>query len=1089
MNTLPLSDRLKSMLVDLAEPTRNLDQAIVRETVLLLRDELRAREEEHRHTDDRYRLAVDAARIGVWDWDPASGRVTWNSHYSDIFGFPASQFQGTHDDLIRFAHPADVQKLSELLLAARRERLHLDHTFRIRKPDGSVRWIRTQGGCHYNADGGVIRMTGTAIDISDQVQWRMLAASEAKARARAEELSVMLEAVPAFTFLAHDAECRRISCSSATRKLLRVPEGFSVSKSAPSDKRPTSFRVFQGDVELADDELPLQMAARTGKEIRNVELRLKFEDATYRDIYGDAVPLFDDAGRVRGAVGSFTDITDRNVASRKLQASEERLRLALQAGKMGTWDWSLTTGQSEWNEEMYRQLGYAPGAVKAGYDAWAARILPADLAQAERQVSDSFERGGDYLCEYRVLDPDGQIRTLEGRCSTELNADGKPIRSYGVVIDVTAERNAAQQAHESERRVRGMLDSLPEHIAVLDAGGVIEFVNASWRSFAATNGGAAPVVSVGVNYLSVCRRSAASGDEIAGRCADLLDEVLGGRRDDFAMEYPCHAAGERRWFVMHARRYGDGTSGAIISHVDITARKLAEENIRASEARLAAALEGGRMGLWEWNLNDNHSVWNATEYELLGLPVGEGNVPTNLFFDRVHPDDAGPLNRVLSDVMKAGSEFYHEVRIRRADGQERWLAAAGKLIRDASGKPRTMIGVNYDITRRKLIEEQLGEAKRIAEQAKAAAEGANASKDKFLAMLSHELRTPLTPVLTATELLQSDSTLSADSQECVQMIRRNVEIEMRLIDDLLDITRISRDKLVLQPRRLNVHLEISIAVRSFRHEASAKLLLIETSLDADEHHIEADPSRFQQVIRNLISNSIKFTPASGRIAIRTSNTDANELRIEVIDTGVGIAPEVLPTVFNAFEQGGRETTRQFGGLGLGLAICKTITELHQGRIVATSQGAGKGATFTLHFPISAIPKPVAKIKPPRPLAELNCAILLVEDDDDSRRMLGRLLLRIGCKVETAGTVADALRLAKAQKFDVVISDISLPDATGLDLMREFKSRYEIKGIALTGHGAEDDVDKSKAAGFEAHLTKPIDFFTLKKTLHQITELF
>jgi PAS domain S-box-containing protein len=604
---------------------------------------------------------------------------------------------------------------------------------------------------------------------------------------------------------------------------------------------------------------------------------------------------------------------------------------------------------------MYRQLGYAPGSVKPCYDAWTNRVLPEDLAKAEAQVRDSFKVGGDYRCEYRVRDADGQVRWLEGRCHTDCDADGRPTRTYGVVIDVTAERRAAEAMRASERYVRGMLDALPEHVAVLDQRGVIEAVNLPWRRFAETNGSSAPEVSVGTDYLAVCRRAADAGDRIAGEVARLLEEILSGQRAEFSLEYPCHAPGQKRWFTMHARRHLDGPRGVVISHVDITERKLAEESIRASEARLSAALVGGRMGLWEWDVRTDTSVWNAIEYELLGLPVGEGNVPTNLFFDRVHPDDAAPFSRILAEVMESGSEFYHEVRIRRADGQECWLAAAGQLSRDAAGKPLKMIGVNYDITQRKLAEARLREAR-------AEAEAANRAKDRFLAILSHELRGPLSPIAITLEYWETlANQLPADFREDMAMIQRNLDLQTRLIDDLLDFNRIVTGKLSIRLEPTNVHVLLRRCVDANRGQLDSKGLTAALNLGAASGDIVADPVRLEQVFGNVLRNAIKFTAAGG-IEIETEDLPSGGggdgggekppfIRVRIRDTGVGIATGVSPeSLFEPFEQGGRDRTRQYGGLGLGLSICRGFVRAHGGRISAASDGAGKGTTITIDLP-------------------------------------------------------------------------------------------------------------------------------------------
>jgi len=763
---------------------------------------------------------------------------------------------------------------------------------------------------------------------------------------------MLFELAPVGLAIARDSECRHIEPNPAFRRLLRLPLDANASRSAPLGERPTNFRVLQNGVEAAPEDLPMQVVARTGIPINGSECHVEFDDGSVVHLLGSSSPLFDEHARPRGCIGAFIDITDRKRTEQALLDRKNRLRLALEAGHLGTWDWDIATGAHVWNDEMYRQLGYAPGSVLPCYDAWIKRIVPEDRADAEAQVRDSFKHGGDYRCEYRVLLDDGQVRWLDGRCHTDCDADGKPVRTYGVVIDVTADRKAAETARESERYVRGMLDALPEHVAVLDERGVIEAVNEPWRRFAEANGSSAAAVSVGTDYLAVCRRASATGDAVAAEVVRLLKELLFGDRTEFTLEYPCHKPGKHRWFTMHARRNLDGARGVVITHVDITERKLAEDSIRASEARLSAALEGGRMGLWEWDVQANTSVWNATEYELMGLPVGEGQVSTSLFFDRVHSDDIGPFQKILSDVLVSGSDFAHEVRIRRADGEERWLAAAGQLTRDASGRPLKMIGVNYDITERKRAEAELRDAR-------AEAEAANRAKDRFLAVLSHELRGPLTPIMTVLAIWERfGDSLPADFREDADIVLRNVSHQTRMIDDLLDFNRIVNGKLSIKPEPMDVHDLLRRRLDAHRGELESKGLTATCSLRAAGSRIIADPGRLDQVFGNVLRNAIKFT-ASGTIDIETSDVPATDvdprfIRVRIRDSGIGLGAGVAPeTVFQPFEQGGQDRTSQYGGLGLGLSICRGFVQAHGGRISAASDGPGKGTTITVDLPATA----------------------------------------------------------------------------------------------------------------------------------------
>jgi HAMP domain-containing protein/signal transduction histidine kinase len=360
----------------------------------------------------------------------------------------------------------------------------------------------------------------------------------------------------------------------------------------------------------------------------------------------------------------------------------------------------------------------------------------------------------------------------------------------------------------------------------------------------------------------------------------------------------------------------------------------------------------------------------------------------------------------------------------------------------------------------------------------------NLAKDQFLAMLSHELRTPLTPVLASALELESQPELPNEIQESLQMIRRNVELEARLIDDLLDLTRIDRGKVQLNFEIVDAHTLLQNALEICQAEINRKHLTRSVNLGAHKVHMRADPARLQQIFWNLINNAVKFTPANGQITISTNNDSRDQLRVEIADTGLGIESDTLPKIFDAFEQGGRT---QLGGLGLGLAISKTLVEAHKGTIVAQSAGRNKGSTFTLVFPTCEKPETLIAPALSQGLPERQTMrILLVEDHEDTNRSLTSLLRRRGYHVQSALNVRSALDISANEQFDVLISDLALPDGTGIDVMQKLSSNQPLVAIALTGFGMEEDIRKSKAAGFQHHLVKPIDLNKLDSLIQQST---
>lgn len=450
------------------------------------------------------------------------------------------------------------------------------------------------------------------------------------------------------------------------------------------------------------------------------------------------------------------------------------------------------------------------------------------------------------------------------------------------------------------------------------------------------------------------------------------------------------------------------------------------------------------------------------------------------------PDAETFLARALSGWRLRGTEAV----LNGPGGRLDLLLSAGPLWgteRQIEGCVVTLM----DITARRRVEREL-------EEAWEAAEAMNAAKDRFMATLSHELRTPLTPVLAVLSSMESRGPVSGEEHqidlpvEDLAMMRRNIELEARLIDDLLDLTRISRGKIDLQRVATNLRQVVEHAVRISCGEATAAgRVEVVTDLPDGEWELWADASRLTQVFWNLLNNAVKFTPECGRIHVRIGReAEPPRFVIEVADTGVGIAPDLLPRIFDAFEQGEPGVARR-SGLGLGLAISKAIVELHGGEVRVSSDGKNRGATFIVRLPAVAPPDGEVSLSvaggegASAPEAAQPRHILLVEDHADTAEALADLLRGRGYQVTIAGSIAEALRQAEApeeRRIDLVVSDLGLPDGSGMDLMRELSGRHGLTGIALSGYGMEEDIRKSHEAGFRQHLTKPVDVRALEEAI-------
>ena len=475
--------------------------------------------------------------------------------------------------------------------------------------------------------------------------------------------------------------------------------------------------------------------------------------------------------------------------------------------------------------------------------------------------------------------------------------------------------------------------------------------------------------------------------------------------------------------------------------------------------------------------NGNVVTWNTGAQKIKGYTVEEIVGKNFACFYTAEDVAAGKPEANLREAARYGHIRDHGLRVRK-DGSTFEAEVVLTVLRDDKGNIRGYSKVTRDITDQ--IRSREFEAEKIA------AEKASKAKDDFLAALSHELRMPLTPALAAATYLEENAPkLPPEFVEDVRIIMRNVKLQARLIDDLLDLTRITRGKLRLELESCDAHTIIRNAIETAGSAIAARKLNLLTKFNAKEHLILADCIRLQQVFWNLINNAVKFTPPDGQIAIRTVNDDRGRFHFEITDTGIGIERERLASLFTPFEQADASVARQFGGLGLGLAISKHLIDLHHGTIEAESRGRSFGATFkvTLDTAREEIGKTDldsrAPTGPPKRLR-----ILLVEDHRETRHTLSRLLSHFGHEVLTADNKQSALEILGSGKVNVLLCDIGLPDGSGYEVISQAK-RKPIKAVAITGFGTEEDLRRSKEAGFDLHLVKPVDLHELHTVLDEV----
>ncbi len=505
----------------------------------------------------------------------------------------------------------------------------------------------------------------------------------------------------------------------------------------------------------------------------------------------------------------------------------------------------------------------------------------------------------------------------------------------------------------------------------------------------------------------------------------------------------------------------------------------AGQALRGSEERFRLLVEGARdYAILMLDPGGMVTSWNSGAERILGYREEEITGRNfSVFFTAADVAEHKPEQelRTARTEGRAEDERWHI----RKDGGLFWASGVVTPLYDDEGNLRGFSKIMRDATERREYELELQRAKEVAE-------AANRAKDQFLATLSHELRTPLTPVLASLFAIEEQEQLQPETRALLEIIRRNVELEARLIDDLLDLTRVSKGKLKLSIQPVDMRALVHHVLENCRDDISAKRMQVRVELDAHRHHVHADPSRLQQVIWNLVKNAVKFTPSGGTLSIRSRIVQPDRLEISITDTGIGIEEHILPRIFDAFEQGETTITRRFGGLGLGLAISKAIVDMHGGRLHAASDGTDKGSTFTVELALSPAapgeaPGGEANHQPEQERPPLR--ILVIDDHEDTRKVIQMLLERKGYAISVAQSVQTALDVIAREELDLIISDIGLPDGTGIDVVRALAEQgRRIKAIALSGYGMEEDVQRSRDAGFFEHLTKPISIRRLQEVI-------
>jgi two-component system CheB/CheR fusion protein len=641
-------------------------------------------------------------------------------------------------------------------------------------------------------------------------------------------------------------------------------------------------------------------------------------------------------------------------------------------------------------------------------------------------------------------------------------------RLYGrATQDLAARAEIEAALRASEKRYRRLVQNLPAAVYSCDAQGRITLYNQA----AVELWGGEPAL----HAEPWCGRPDLSRPD--GTPISLDDSPMGRvlrdggshPREEIVIRRP---DGSRRNVLAHSEALLDASghlSGALHMLVDITDLRRAEQALRESEERLRLAMQTGKVGVWDWNVVDDVITWSDAVYTLHGV-TRETFVPTiESFRGLVHPDDRERVGEAIRRTLEEGAPYEIELRVLQPGGDVVWLFTNALVVREG-GRPVRMLGATLDITERKRVEESLREGDR--------------RKDEFLAILAHELRNPLAPLANGIQIIR----VAPDDPEAVARAREMMERQMvqlvRLTDDLLDVSRIQRGKVELRREIVDLAVVARTAIEASRPLIDEARHRLDLRLPAARVFVNADPVRLAQVFSNLLNNAAKYTPPGGRLGLAVE-LEGGEAVVAVSDTGVGMRREALASVFDMFTQLDRSQGRPHDGLGLGLTIVKQIVEMHGGSVAAHSEGVGKGSTFTMRLPVVATPRAASPAAPDPRAAATSRRVLIVDDSEDAAISLGILLDRLGHQVQTEHDPVAAVARAEAFRPDVVLLDIGMPGLSGLDVCARLRSHpwgQAMSIVAVTGWGQERDRVRSKEAGFDHHLVKPVELEKLKKLL-------
>jgi len=804
--------------------------------------------------------------------------------------------------------------------------------------------------------------------------------------------------------------------------------------------------------------------AASGEIVRyDVAVRMAGDARMWIDF--QVAPLRDAEGRITHLIPSAMDISVRIAAEEKLVENESNLQRLLDTAHEGIWMLDLAGKTTYVNARMAEALGRTPDEM-VGHDAFEFvwhEDVPSGQSEFELRRADSTGRESDF----RYSHKNGSAVWFQVNSNPILDAEGRSTGFLGMFSDITARRQTEAALRASERNMRSVADNSPDILTRFDPELRHVFVSAAIER---------KTGRPSAEFIGKTNRELGMPDHLCKVWDAALRSVLDGGRQqslDFAFEGPNDC---RQYAALLVPEFGeDGVTVESVLGVtrDVTDARAAEAEVREAEERLRLATDATAVGIWQWHVPTGAIRWDAQMFRIYGIaPTPDGSVHQTYWRGAVLPEDLAESERILQDTVRRRGQSRRDFRIQRShDGEVRDIESAETVRTNAQGETEWVVGTNLDVTDRR-------DAERKLRQLAADLTESDRRKDEFLTTLAHELRNPLAPLRTGLDVMRMSPSGTPAVERARAMMERQLGHMVRLVDDLMDVSRINRGKVALQVARVQARAVIDHAVEASRPlvEADGHALVVDAG--SESAWVDGDLTRLAQAVSNLVNNAAKYTPQGGRIEL-AARVEAGEVVITVSDNGAGISAEMLPHVFDLFTQVDRTLDRAQGGLGVGLSVVRKLVELHHGTATAASPGLGLGSTFTVRLPLAATANEAAQVdKPSDTRVSVSLRVLVVDDNVDAAEMLSEMLELAGHEARAVHDGPAALAAARDVRPDVVFLDIGLPGMNGHEVARQFRADAAFAGIvlvALTGWGSNEDKRRSREAGFDHHVTKPLDF--------------